>query len=356
MSLDLNRLALSVPKVDLHCHLTGSIRPQTLIELARQRQREIDVPKLLDTFDLASAHGAAMEEKFFQGLDIVASFLQTPDDLAFAVYMLARDSAQSGNLRYLELFVNPTALMRTGMTFVQVRDGLLEGARLAHSEASVTVRFIACFLREEPTPFAEQMLDELIAHRTDEFIGVGLDGPENLPSSAHGRFAGVYDLAGRAGFKRTAHLTETAPTDLVVCLEQLGCDRIDHGYPIVDDPQMLDTLTRSSVPVTCCLTITRKILGEVDERYLNGDTHPTAELIKAGVPVTLGTDDGAMVNTDIGREYILAAEWFGWDFDGLRAMSLSGLDAAWLDDSERASWRSSFTKELDQIGAELASG
>jgi adenosine deaminase len=345
-------LARAVPKVDLHCHLTGSIAAATLIELAELRRRELDVAYLRDTFDVLGAVGADRERKFFRGLDIVAELMQTPDDLAFAVHAFARDARAAGNLQYAEMFVNPTALMRSGMTFVQVRDGLLEGAKTALVDAGVTVRFIACFLREEPTELAEHMLDELLLHRTDEFLGVGLDGPEHLPISGHARFAGVFQRAGAAGLRRTAHLTETSARDLLVCLQELGCERIDHGYPVVDDPVMVQVLRDAAIPVTCCLSITRDILGPVDARYLTAATHPTTTLLAAGIPVTLGTDDGALIGTDIGREYELAAEWYDWGLDDLGALSLAGLDAAWLDDGERAQWRRRFHRELQLLNGE----
>jgi adenosine deaminase len=346
---DLGALARRVPKVDLHCHLTGAIRPEALLELAGRKGRPIDAAKLRDTFDLAAATDAEREEKFFAGLDIVASLLTEADDLAFAVRSVAGSGAAEGNLKYLELFVNPTALMRGGLTFRQVRDGLLAGARAAQVDHDVTVRFIACFLREEPTAYAEQMLDDLLRYRTEEFLGVGLDGPENLPSSPHGRFADVFRRAGAAGLKRTAHLTETRASDLIVCLDQLGCDRIDHGYPIMDAPAMIGRLRAAGTPVTCCLTITRDILGPVDARFATAATHPTTRMIQAGIPFSLGTDDPAMVGTHIGDEYALATQWWGWNFDALASMSLYGLEAAWMDDTERASWRKRFQAELDGL-------
>jgi adenosine deaminase len=339
-------LARRVPKVDLHCHLTGAIRPDALLELAATKGRRLDAAKLRDTFDLASAGDTEREDKFFAGLDIVAGLLTRPEDLAFAVQSVAGYGAAQGNLKYLELFVNPTALMRTGMSFRQVRDGLLDGARTAQIDHDVTVRFIACFLREESTAYAEQMLADLLQYRTEEFLGVGLDGPENLPSSPHARFADVFRRAGAAGLKRTAHLTETSASDLTVCLDQLGCDRIDHGYPVMDDPAMVARLRAAATPVTCCLTITRDIIGPVDARFTTAVTHPTTQMIQAGIPFSLGTDDPAMVGTNIGTEYALATEWWGWDFDALAAMSLYGLDAAWMDTTDRAAWRKRFEAEL----------
>ncbi|WP_067676738.1 adenosine deaminase family protein [Nocardia miyunensis] len=338
-------LALQVPKVDVHCHLNGCVSPTALLELARQRGRHIDEPAVRDAFDLVSATDDDREPKFFRGLDLVAGMLRSPDDLEFVVQAFARESHAAG-LRYVEMFVNPTALMRTGMSFVQVRDGLVAGARAAAADSGVTIRFIACFLREEPTDYAEAMLDELLRHRCDEFIGVGLDGPEYLPISGHDRFIDVFRRAGAAGFKRTAHLTETSPRDLITCLDHLGCDRIDHGYPVAQDPEMMARLRDSGVPVTCCLTITRDILGPLDARYLAPATHPATLLMNAGIPVTLGTDDPSFVRSDIGREYLLAAQWYGWSFADLSAMSLRGIEATWLDTVDQRGLRRSFEEEL----------
>jgi adenosine deaminase len=344
-------LARAVPKVDLHMHYTGSIPPDALVELAQGKECGIDRSRVMDAYDLASVSGVAKEEKFFESLDLVASVLQEPDDLAFGVHAATGFAARHGNLKYTEMFVNPTALMRTGMSFLQVRDGLLEGARASEEDHGVVVRFIACFLREEPTDMAEHMLDELIQYRTDEFVGVGLDGPEYLATSHPSRFAGVYDRAARAGLRRTAHFTETNSQDLVVYLDELGCERIDHGYPLMDDDAMVARFKQAGLPVTCCLTITRDILGEVDERYLRADSHPTTKMLEVEIPVSLGTDDPALVATEIGSEYALAADWWAWDSEKLKMMALSGIDASWLDDGEKREWRTRFEKEIaDLIG------
>lgn len=342
-------LAQVAPKVDLHCHLTGSVTITVLTELLARAGRPADTAALRDAYNLAAEPPATREEKFFRGLDLVAALLHTPDDLAFAVYALATAGARDGGLRYLELFVNPTALCRAGMTFRQMRDGLLDGARAALADNGVIVRFIACFLRDEPLGFAEQMLDELIEHRVDDFIGVGLDGPELLPDTEAARFAAVYRRAGAAGFRRTAHLTETGPEDLAVCLDELGCDRIDHGYPVVDDPAVLERARQSGVGFTCCLTITRDILGGVDPRFGSAPTHPTTAMLQAGLPIAFGTDDGALVGTDIGAEYATAARWYSWDAADLRKAAMRGLDLAWLDESDKRAMRAGFTGELDVL-------
>lgn len=349
MSSDIQEFARRIPKVDLHCHLTGSLGIDALLELCDRRDRAVDVGRLRDAYDVTGAPAEKRGGKFFDGLDIVASFLMTPEDLEFAVYSIARDEARGSNLRYLEMFVNPTALARTGMSFTQIRDGLIRGSRSAYEDHRVVVRFIACILRDEPTSYAEQLMDDLIEHRTEEFIGIGLDGPELLPQSSPDRFAAVYRRAGRAGLRRTAHLTETPPESLLTCLDSLGCDRIDHGYPVTEDAAMLRRAVDSGVFFTCCLTITREILGPVDDRYLGPRTHPTTHMISAGLPIVLGTDDGALCATNIGDEYALAAQWYGWGKEQLMEMSMRGLDAAWIDETERAALRAEFTAEFDRL-------
>jgi len=346
--VNVGALARVAPKVDLHCHLTGSVTLDTLVELAGQRSAGLDVDHLRRAYDLASEPPETREDKFFRGLDLVAEYLATPDHLAFAVHRLAAHSAMGG-LRYLELFVNPTALMRTGMSFTEVRDGLVEGARTSLTDSNVIVRFIACFLRDESLATADQMLDALIAHRVDDFIGVGLDGPELLPGTEPARFAEVFSRAGKAGFRRTAHLTETSAQDLEVCLDALGCDRIDHGYPIAEDARMLTRARESGVAFTCCLTITRDILGGLDPRFRDARAHPITTMLDAGLPIVFGTDDGALVDTDIGTEYALAVDWYGWNIDDVRAASMRGLDAAWLDDSDRRELRLTFGREFEAL-------
>ena len=345
----IHEFARRIPKVDVHCHLTGSLGIDPLLELCGRHARSIDVGRLRDAYDVTGAPPEQREGKFFDALDIVASLLTSPEDLEFAVYSIARDGARRGNLRYLEMFVNPTALARTGMSFAQIRDGLVRGSRSAYADHRVVVRFIVCVLRDEPTSYAEQLMDDFIEYRTDDFIGIGLDGPELLPQSPAERFAAVYQRAGKAGFRRTAHLTETPPESLFTCLDSLGCDRIDHGYPVTEDATALRRAVDSGVFFTCCLTITRDINGSVDDRYRAPQTHPTTHMMSAGLPIVLGTDDGALVGTNIGDEYALAAHWYGWGKEQLMALSMRGLDAAWIDDAERSTLRAEFAAEFERL-------
>lgn len=336
--MNTREFARRIPKVDLHCHLTGSIDLEFALELAAEAESHTS-EDIRRAYDLQASDPRHREEDFFVSLDIVAGLLRTPDHLATAAYRIAHNGSQRGNLRYLELFVNPTALQRTGMSFVEVRDGLLAGASRAEEEIGVTVNFIACFLRDEPLELSERMLDDLITHRTPKFVGVGLDGPEDQDAFRPSNFIDLYHRAAEAGFHRTAHFTESEPRDLAVCLDKLGCERIDHGYPIIDDPAMLERGVASAVPFTCCPTITRDISSGLDARYLQPETHPIGIMRAAGINMVFGTDDGALVGTDIGTEYALISEWYGLTESDARIAALRGIEASWASPQTKAALR-----------------
>ncbi len=135
-------LAHSVPKVDLHCHLTGSIDLEFALELAESAGTPA-ADQVKRAYDLAAVPADSREDHFFESLDVVAELLRTPGQLETAVYRIAQRGVVSGNLRHLELFVNPTALQRSGMTFLQVRDGLVSGVRAVKADLGISAGLIA---------------------------------------------------------------------------------------------------------------------------------------------------------------------------------------------------------------------
>jgi adenosine deaminase len=153
-------------------------------------------------------------------------------------------------------------------------------------------------------------------------------------------WAEAYRLAGEHGLKRTAHVAETMPADpasVLVALDELGVERIDHGYRAADDPDVLARLVASGVPVAATPISTRVLSG-----WEPASDHRIAALIRAGVPVTLSTDDAVFFRTDLAREYVDGLAGMGFGPDVAKRVSLAGVDAAWCDDAQKDRLRAEF--------------
>ncbi|MFT7650011.1 MAG: adenosine deaminase [Candidatus Poriferisodalaceae bacterium] len=154
--------------------------------------------------------------------------------------------------------------------------------------------------RSESPAAAIELVQQVLDSPRAEVIGIGQDHLTPDYQEQPGLFAEAFDLAARNGLHITAHAGEidtSTSADAAAALD-LGCLRIDHGYRILDDPEVVERARESGVHFTCCLHSTAKLYGWTD--FAN---HRIRRMIDAGLNVSLNTDDPTMMNTDIGKEY-----------------------------------------------------
>lgn len=131
----------------------------------------------------------------------------------------------------------------------------------------------------------------------------------------------------------------------------LGCERIDHGYHIMSDDTVVRRCRDEGIYFTCCPTSTAVVYGWPDLT-----AHPIKDMVAAGLNVMLNSDDPTMFHTDIGREYVELCTALGYGQETVRTLVLNGVDATWLDDTDKTALRAAFTAELDVLDARLAAG
>jgi adenosine deaminase len=226
-------------------------------------------------------------------------------------------------------------------------DGLIDGARAAEADFGVRCYLIADVYRQDPVPVALQMTEEVIEHRRDEVIGLGMDAAE-APDPPE-QFAECFALAGRAGLHRTSHASEDAPpVNITTCLDVLGCERIDHGYHILEDDVVVERCRDEGIHFTCCPTSTAVVYGWPDLT-----THPINGMIEAGLLVHLNSDDPTMFRTDIGKEYVDFIGQNDYAPEIAKSLVFNGVDATWLDADDQARLRRGMAAEIAELDAEL---
>jgi len=242
--------------------------------------------------------------------------------------------------------------MDEGISYQVLIDGFIDGLHRAETDFGVKARLIPSINRQESVASAMNMLDMMIEHRRDEVIGIGIDHDE-LPYPPE-NFADVYIAAGKAGFRRTAHTSHDAPaTWITTCLDLLGCERIDHGYKVIQDAEVLKRVRDEQVPFTCGMTTAQEFwkLPESDEPGAPL-VNPIKVMVEEGVNVTLGSDDPTMFHTDQGNEYIKFVNDFGFTAEQAIEVSLAALEGSWLSDSEKKTLRGEFDTELATLRAQ----
>ena len=332
-----------IPKAELHCHVEGAVRPETLAELARRNSVPLPTASAEDLYRYDDLEG------FLEIFELVCRTLLHREDFARVAYESLEDGVTSGNLRYREMFFDPTLHTRHGIAYRDILDGLLDGINAAETDFGVRGRLIPSVYRQDSVRTAEQMLDDIVRERRDEVIGLGMDGDELRDPPE--KFAGLFRAAAKAGLRRTAHASHDAAASYVTtCLDLLGCDRIDHGYHVLDDPTVLGRVRDQGVPFTSSLGCP-PLCGWPKEL----DRTPIRAMLDEGLRVSIHTDDPTMLHTDVGTEYIRFCTTFRSDPVEVRRLVLSAVDAAWLDDDERRRMRADFEREIDELEREVAS-
>ncbi|MGE0314143.1 MAG: adenosine deaminase [Lautropia sp.] len=323
---DLDRLIARLPKAELHVHVVGALRPATLAELAARHG--LALPRPIETL---YRYGSFYD--FIALFRLASRSLVKADDFARVLYEYVSDGHRAANLQHVECFFDPSYHYPFGVAYATQLDGLREGVRAARRDFGVTALLIPSVDREFGPALAEQVLDDVLSHRCDEVVGLGIDGPEDRgPPEA---YEAVFRRAGAAGLRRTAHVCEDyAPTpaaNYAACRDLLGCERLDHGYRVLTDPAMLARARDDGIAFTCCPK------PSTPEREA-GRIASIRAMRDAGLEVTLATDDPAMFGTDIGDAY----RRFVAGLDAVTARTQvieaarAGVRASWADARRKA--------------------
>ncbi len=329
-----------IPKVELHCHVEGTVRAETVVELARKAGSPLPVDDPADLYRYDSL------DSFLAVFWLVQETLVDQADWARVAYESLVDAAEHG-LRYREMFFTPARHLAAGQDLGTIIDGLSEGIAAAEADKGVRCWLIADIDRAYgPTAGLElvERLGELRQNgRAERVIGVGADSTElGIDLRA---FATAFATARRLGFRRSCHAGEAVgvgPENIRIAIDELGSERIDHGVAIAEDRTLMAQVAAEGIPMTVCPWSNVVIAN----RFESLSEHPLLEMRDAGMLVTINTDDPAMMEWDLGREYRAVGEAYGLALPDLRRLAVDGIASTWLDDSDRRTLMAEFDSVL----------
>ncbi|UFU03170.1 hypothetical protein LQF12_00730 [Ruania suaedae] len=343
-SLDLARL----PKADLHCHLLGTVRPGTFAELARREGLDLPDapeqifasinsrppdPELYRHTRIPMPQGRSGDEpersySLFQASGWVREVLRGADDLTRITYEAFEAAHRSGTW-HLEVSFDmiPEHLRHLGYTgWVEAH---AEGIRMAERDFGMTGRLLAAIDRSGTGDEALAWVRTVVDHPHEYVAGIGLDNLETAGPPE--RFADAYRLAGDAGLKRTAHTSEHVPAavNAVTCLDVLGCDRLDHGYFVLEDDAVVARMVAEQVPFSVASTTSRRSWRPWRRASI-------AAMIEAGMNVYPCSDDPGMFPTTVLGEYEILSRDVGVPDERLVQMARASFEASWLPAEQKA--------------------
>lgn len=316
MTVDHRPDLISLPKAEVHVHLEGCFETEDIVTLAAEAGVPLPRPReqLMQFGDLAT---------FLAYLDWSCSLLRTPEQLARAAYRFSRRMSANGTL-YADVIFNPTHWAPWHGRLPGMLDAFQAGFAEAEQEGCTPVGLCVSLLRQQTPQEAVELVGILLDLRHPRVVALSVDGNEASAGRTGTRFAEAFRLAGAGGLKRTVHAGESSgPEGVWDAIELLQADRIDHGVRAIEDPALVAMLAERRIPLGICPT-SNTTLG----LYASLGEHPIERLRKAGVLVSINTDDPVLLDVSLPEEYCRCAEAFGWNTDVLQAVAATSIEAS----------------------------
>ncbi|UCE03516.1 MAG: adenosine deaminase [Candidatus Latescibacterota bacterium] len=326
------------PKVELHVHLEGALRPERLLRILRRHgthreyQRPEDLAWLYQHDDLAA---------FLDHFRFAVTQLQDVQDVHDVAHDLF-ESLASQNVVYAEVLFSAAIFVRQGMAWEELLAAVEEAARAVALEIKIVVDLVRNFGPE----FAEQQVETLARLGRESVVGIHLGGDEpGFPASL---FTRAYQLAHEARLGLAAHAGEGVGADSVQQALALGVQRIGHGIRCLESESVVEQLLERGTLLEVCPT------SNVQTRVVPGlRTHPLSELLRRGIRVALGSDDPSFFGTDITREMQIAHDVLDLHLATLDRMIDDAMQAAFLPEAVRRERLEAMRRERAGLRGEL---
>jgi adenosine deaminase len=331
-----------LPKAELHCHLDGSLRPQTMLDLAAQYGRAMPAADAESLRDYMTVSDARNLEDYLERFAITLSVMQTEEALDRIAYELAEDAAADG-VRYIEVRYAPVLNVREGLTLEQTVEAPLRGLARAAVDHGVTGRLIICAIRNMAPSVSQELAELAVAYRHRGVVGFDLAGGEaGNPARAHARafeYARMHDLAC------TCHAGEGDGADSVrEAVHVCGAHRLGHATRLIEDTSLTDYCNDRRITLEICLT--SNVQTRAAASYA---AHPFREYFNRGLNVVLNTDNRLMSGVTLTDEYVHAAESLDFTFDELSRVAMNGFESCFLPYDERMKLVAAAQADIDAL-------
>jgi adenosine deaminase len=317
-----------LPKAELHCHLDGSVRPETMLDLGHEYGKPmpaLDADALREYMTVKSARNL---DEYLERFAITLSVMQTEAALERISYELAEDAARDG-VRYLEVRYAPVLNVREGLSLEQAVEASLRGLARAEKAHRITARLIVCAIRNMAPSVSQELAELAVAYRHRGVVGFDLAGGEiGNPAKAHVKafaYARLHDLAC------TCHAGEGDGAESVrEAVHVCGANRLGHATRLIEDASLTDYCNDRRIPLEICLT--SNVQTRVASSY---STHPLREYYNRGLNVVLNTDNRLMSGVTLTDEYMHAASSLDFTFAELSQVAVNGFESCFLPYAER---------------------
>ena len=332
-------LLVRLPKAELHCHLDGSVRPQTLLELAAEREVVLPAHNVAELNEYMIVRNADNLEDYLARFSVTLSVMQDAESLERIARELVVDAAREG-VRYIEIRYSPILNTQDGLSLDEAVEAPLRGIATATFETGTIGRVIVCALRHLQPSVSSELARLAVAYKHHGVVGFDLAGGERgHPAARHNEsfaYARAHDLAV------TVHAGEGDGADSVrQAVYACGANRIGHATRLFEDQSLTQYVNDRRIALEICLT--SNVQTRAAQSY---ETHPLRSYFDHGQNVVLNTDNRLMSGVTLTDEYAHAASSLGFTFRELAQVARNGFESAFASWYERRTMLDAFDREL----------
>ena len=338
-------LIQKLPKAELHCHLDGSLRVSTIIDLASRQKVELPAKNQEDLHNiLAIKEKMKNLEEYLEIFDITLSVLQTPESLMRVAFELAEDCWNDG-VRYVEVRYSPILHTQEGMTSSESIDAVKKGLDQAESEFGIKTGIIICGIRNISPEVSLKLADLAVQYKNKGVVGFDLAGAEeNFPAKHHQE---AFELILKKNINATLHAGEAfGPESIHQAIHACGAHRIGHGTRLMENKDLMAFVNDHRISLEICLK------SNIQTRSIPSlEVHPFKYYLDQHLRVTLNTDNRLISDTTLTGEYLLAVNTFNLTLQDIRTIIINGFKSAFLPHNER---RELIREVVDELEAEFS--
>src|SRR5277367_6497423 len=335
-----------LPKTDLHVHLDGSLRLDTIIDLARIHKVELpstDPGALRLAMNLGQNCGSLVE--YLKAFDVTLRVMQHEESLFRAAYELAEDASRE-NVRYMEVRYSPMLHTRLGLKLTSVVEAVLAGLRAAHDALGVESAVILCGIRNISPESSLEMAELAVAYKGRGVVGFDLAGAEYDHPAKHHKAA--FQLVRDNNINVTIHAGEAyGPESIAQALHVCGAHRIGHGCRLREDGDLLHYINDHRIPLECCPSSNVQT-GAIRDLA----SHPLKLYFNLGLRVTINTDNRLITDTTSSQELWYCHTRMGMSLRDIKTMIVAGFKSAFLPFHVKQAYLRRVTEELDRFTAD----
>lgn len=335
-----------IPKAELHCHLDGSVRPQTLLELGREQRVPMPRDSADGLRDFMIVSDAKSLEDYLKRFEVTVSVMQTAEAIERIAYELGADAASEG-VRYIEVRNAPILNSRGGLSMAQALEAQIRGLERAERDHGIIARSIVCSLRQLPPATSLELAQLAVEYKSTGVVAFDLAGGEyGFPASHH---AEAFAYARKHNLAVTVHAGEgDGPRSIRDAVHSCGAHRLGHATRLIEDPELTQYVNDRRIGLEICLT--SNVQTHAAKSY---ETHPLREYFDRGMNLTLNTDNRLMSGTTLTDEYVYAAGRLDFTFEELCTLALNGFEAAFIPWEQRVKLLETVSREMQSLASEM---